>query len=67
MIETEESKWTKWKRNGRLSFIVWVLGILIYATFKLAKIPAPELDALIAALTGLLVANLTIGKGDNDK
>lgn len=63
----EEDRWQKWRRNGRLSAIAWVTVLVIDVILKIAKVPAPEIDQLLIVLTGLLVGNLTIGKGTGDR
>lgn len=56
----EESWFTKWLRNGRLSAVTFLLVFITWVAFQIAKIPAPILDQLLLTISGVLVGNLAM-------
>lgn len=68
MSETPESNWVKWRRNGRLSALLWLLTFTAWISFKIAQIPLEGLDTVFIVMSGLLAGNLgisTIKPGDS--
>lgn len=62
--ERPEGWWRKWIRNGRASSLIWVIGVGADVTLRILNIPAPEVDGMLAALTGLVIGNLTVKSRD---
>lgn len=60
MSTTNDSQFSKWLRNGRLSTIVWGVVFVVWITFKILKIDAGTLDTVFVTMTGSWVANLTL-------
>lgn len=56
----DESGWSKWARNGRLSTLVWALTFVCWLAFKIAKIPLEGLDTVFVIMSGAWVTNLGI-------
>jgi cell division protein FtsB len=50
-------------RNGRASFLAWVISLAAYIACRFAKIEAPEVTYGLIGFTGLLVGNLGIAQG----
>jgi hypothetical protein len=50
-------------RNGRASFLAWVIALAAYIACRFAKIDAPEVTYGLIGFTGLLVGNLGIAQG----
>jgi hypothetical protein len=50
-------------RNGRASFVAWVISLAAYVACRFAKIDAPEVTYGLIGFTGLLVGNLGIAQG----
>jgi hypothetical protein len=50
-------------RNGRASFVAWVISLAAYIACRFAKIEAPEVTYGLIGFTGLLVGNLGIAQG----
>lgn len=55
---TQETGWTKWAKNGRLSTIVWGLTFVAWLTLKYQEIPLEGLDTVFVVMTGAWVTNL---------
>jgi len=55
-----ESGWSRWARNGRLSAIVWTLTFVPWLIFKAKHIPLDGLDTAFVIISGTLCANLGI-------
>jgi len=66
-MDNRESWFTKWLRNGRLSAVTFLLVFITWVSFQVAKIPAPLLDQLLLTISGVLVGNLAIKKGNEEK
>lgn len=56
----DDSGWSKWARNGRLSAIVWTVTFIAWITFKVKQIPVEGLDTVFIVMSGLLAGNLGI-------
>jgi hypothetical protein len=59
----DESRLSPWMRNGRASFLAWVIALAAYIACRFAKIDAPEVTYGLIGFTGLLVGNLGIAQG----
>lgn len=59
----KESRFAPWMRNGRASFLAWVIVLAAYMGCRLASIEAPEVTNALIGFTGLLVGNLGIAQG----
>lgn len=62
MPDVDESWFTKWLRNGRLSALSFLLVFGTWVSFQVLKIPAPLLDNLVLSFGGILVGNLALKK-----
>jgi len=68
MSSQQESWFTKWLRNGRLSALTFLVVFGTWVGFQVAKLPpAPILDQLLLTISGVLVGNLAIKKSADDK
>lgn len=68
MSSQQESWFTKWLRNGRLSALTFLVIFSTWVGFQVAKLPpAPILDQLLLTISGVLVGNLAIKKSSDDK
>lgn len=61
--DENESRFALWMRNGRLSFLTWLIVLFAYIGFRLAGIEDPAITNTLIALTGVLVGNLGIAQG----
>lgn len=59
-MSNNESGWSKWAKNGRLSTLVWSVTFLAWITFKVLKIPLEGLDTVFIIMSGAWVTNLGI-------
>lgn len=59
-MASDETGWTRWARNGRLSTIVWGITFVAWITFKALKIPLEGLDTVFVIMSGAWVTNLGI-------
>ena len=66
MAKEEESWFTKWLRNGRLSALTFLLVFITWVCFQVMKLPAPILDQLLLTISGVLVGNLALKKQSDD-
>lgn len=64
--KSDRDTWQKWLRNGRVSTILWLIGVCVDVGLRLKNIPAPEVDGMLAALTGLMIGNLTVKARNGD-
>lgn len=58
-----ESRYAAWMRNGRASFLAWLLVLGVYVGFRFASIEDPVVTNALIGFTGLLVGNLGIAQG----
>lgn len=73
-MATDETGWSKWAKNGRLSTIVWGITFIAWLTLKYQKIPLEGLDTVFIVMTGAWATNLGISttrkpdpnKGEDD-
>lgn len=65
-MAAQESWFSRWLQNGRLSAICFFLVFIAYIVFQVAKIPAPLIDQLVLTFGGVLVGNLAIKKRQDD-
>lgn len=56
----DRDTWQKWLRNGRVSTIIWLIGVAVDVGLRLKHVPSPEIDGMVAGLTGLMIGNLTV-------
>lgn len=63
---SQETWFSKWLRNGRLSALTFVMVFITWVTFQVLKIQAPILDQLLLTISGVLVGNLAIKKQAED-
>jgi pheromone shutdown protein TraB len=66
-MASQESWFTKWLRNGRLSALTFLLVFATWVSFQVAKIPAPILDQLLLTISGVLVGNLALKKEADER
>jgi hypothetical protein len=57
-----ESVLSPWMRNGRASFLAWVIALAAYVACRFAKIDAPEVTYGLIGFTGLLIGNLGLAQ-----
>jgi len=68
MSNQQESWFTKWLRNGRLSALTFLVVFSTWVGFQVSHMPpAPILDQLLLTISGVLVGNLAIKKNSDDK
>lgn len=59
-MASDDSGWSKWARNGRLSTIVWGITFVTWVTFKALTVPLEGLDTVFIIMSGAWVTNLGI-------
>lgn len=59
-MASDDTGWSKWARNGRLSTIVWSLTFVAWISFKVADVPLEGLDTVFVIMSGAWVTNLGI-------
>ena len=68
--KSDDTWFTKWLRNGRLSAICWLVVFVVWVVFQFAD-ARPEsistLNNLLLTFSGILVGNLAISKDSKSK
>jgi hypothetical protein len=59
-MASDDSGWSKWARNGRLSTIVWGITFVTWIVFKALSVPLEGLDTVFIIMSGAWVTNLGI-------
>jgi hypothetical protein len=62
-VADNESRLSPWMRNGRASFLAWVIALAAYLACSFAKVDAPEVTYGLIGFTGLLIGNLGLAQG----
>jgi hypothetical protein len=68
MAKKDEDSWfTKWLRNGRLSGLTFLVIFIAWIWFSVVRLPTTELSPLLLLSGGAFVGNLAIKKDQDDK
>lgn len=62
-MTNKETRFSAWMRNGRLSFLCWLLVLCAYVALRFAGIADDVVTNTLIAFTGVLVGNLGIAQG----
>jgi hypothetical protein len=58
-----QTRFQKWMSDGIILFVVWLLTLITYIGFRLAKVDAPELFNAFVGLTGIWLSQLGLAQG----
>lgn len=66
-MANEDSWFTKWLRNGRLSGLTFVVLLITYIACTVFKIPTNAWDPLLLLSGGAFIGNLALKKDAEDR
>lgn len=67
MANQNESWFTKWLRNGRLSGLTFGIVFITYIVMTALKMPTDVVGPLLTLFGGVFVANLALRKEQDDQ
>ncbi|AZS06594.1 hypothetical protein SEA_JACOREN57_27 [Mycobacterium phage JacoRen57] len=67
MAHDNETWFTKWLRNGRLSGLTFLVIFVTWVAFTVAKLPTEGLTPILLLSGGAFVGNLAIKKEQDDR